>query len=738
MSLEGKVLSSVLNDKQIHVLLQGNVASLLKTHSDVWNFIQHHYEDNKSLPSHELVSEKFPDFDYYEQTDGTKYHLQELRSNYVENGVRTIIRNAAQFFQDGKVEAALDGMILNSATLKQMSSPVRDVDIKDTDSAVSHIETVVANREQGSLGIRTGLPAFDACLPAGIYPGHFGVLLAYPGIGKAMPLDTPVLTPDGWVNIGELSVGDKVIARNGHPTDVVGIPFEGEQDSYLVTLNDGGTVKCGPNHEWTVYSRDGKYKSGKAQIKTTAELIESGLHLNSPSRTSRNVPGYKWFLPTVDPVKHSEKDFSVEPYTLGILLGDGSMCRETVYFTTNDEFCAEEIQRRNPNLHVNKYARHLHTAQRYSITPRYMGAMRALGLNQNSHHKRVPQHYFFGSHKQRLDLLRGLMDSDGSVSVNKKAIFHSRNMGLAEDVQQLVWSLGGTAKISTHQRLNGIDITVSFWTPDNPFLLERKAVRYTVRDGYRAIKSIERVGSEKMRCISVADAEHLYVTKDYIVTHNSWMMAYLAVRAWLDGKTSMIISLEMTEEEVRDRLYTIIGKGTFSHRKLSAGYVDVEDFKDWHHKTFEGMPSIHIVASDAGAVTPSVVQGKIEQYKPDIVFLDYLNLMSPNGKVDGEIQKMKQLSTQLKMLAKNERVPIVAISSATPDDVTDMSSAPTLGQVAWSKQISYDADWLIALGREQNSDVIYMVFRKNRNGALGEFAVIVDFDKGLFTYKGID
>ena len=738
MNLEGKVLSSVLNDKQIHILLQGNAGALFKTHSDVWDFILHHYDGNKSLPSPDLIKDKFPDFDYYANTEGTKYHLEELRNHYLEDGVRSIIRNAAQFVQDGRIGEALDGMINYGSKIKQMATPVRDVDISDTEAAISHIQDVVANREKGSLGIRTGLPAFDACLPAGIYPGHLGILLAYPGIGKAMPMDTPVLTPDGWVNIGELSVGDKVIARNGHPTDVVGIPFEGEQDSYLVMLNDGGTVKCGPNHEWTVYSRDGKYKSGKAQIKTTAELIESGLHLNSPSRTSRNVPGYKWFLPTVDPVKHSEKDFSVEPYTLGVLLGDGYMCRETVYFTTNDEFCAEEIQRRNPNLHVNKYARCLNAAQRYSITPRYMGAMRALGLNQNSHHKRVPQHYFFGSHKQRLDLLRGLMDSDGSVSVNNKARFHSRNMGLAEDVQQLVWSLGGTAKISTHQRLNGTDITVSFWTPDNPFLLERKAVRYTVRDGYRAIKSIERVGSEKMRCISVADAEHLYVTNDYIVTHNSWIMAYLAVRAWLDGKTPMIISLEMTEEEVRDRLYTIIGSGLFSHRKLSAGYVDVDDFRDWHEKTFKGKPSIHIVASDAGAVTPSVVKGKIDQYKPDIVFLDYLNLMSPDGRFDGEIQKMKQLSTQLKMLAKSERVPIVAISSATPDDVTDMSSAPSLGQVSWSKQISYDADWLVALGREPNSDVMHMVFRKNRHGASGEFAIIVDFDKGLFTYRGID
>ena len=151
------------------------------------------------------------------------------------------------------------------------------------------------------------------------------------------------------------------------------------------------------------------------------------------------------------------------------------------------------------------------------------------------------------------------------------------------------------------------------------------------------------------------------------------------------------------------------------------------------------MPPIHIISSEgAGEITPSVVQGKIDQYKPDIIFLDYLNLMSSNDKAETETVKMKQLSRQLKLLAVSENVPIVAISSATPDDVTDMNSAPTLGQVAWSKQISYDADWLIALGRDANSDVVQIVFRKNRHGMLGEFYIIVDFDKGMFTYRGID
>jgi replicative DNA helicase len=95
---------------------------------------------------------------------------------------------------------------------------------------------------------------------------------------------------------------------------------------------------------------------------------------------------------------------------------------------------------------------------------------------------------------------------------------------------------------------------------------------------------------------------------------------------------------------------------------------------------------------------------------------------------------MKNLSRELKLLAISEEVPIIAISSATPDDVTDMNSVPTLGQTSWSRQIAYDADFLLALGRAANSDVIQAVFRKNRNGFLGEFMVQVDFDRGIFKY----
>jgi len=403
VNLEAKTLSAVLNDKQVHVLLQANVDTLLRTHNDIWQFIRNYYEQNQSAPPVDVVKEKFRDFDYSPDTGATKHHLEELRSEYLNDNIKILLRQTASDVQDGKASEALDALITETANLKRITSTVRDLDVSDIDDALAYFEQVKRLQESGSHGIYTGLAGFDNYLPAGITPGQFGVLLAYPAIGK------------------------------------------------------------------------------------------------------------------------------------------------------------------------------------------------------------------------------------------------------------------------------------------------------------------------------------------------SWMALYLAVQAWKNGKTPLIVSLEMTEAEVRNRIFAIIGQGMWSHRKLSKGDVETDMMKKWMHKTFDGKPSIHIISNEGiGEVTPSVLRGKIDQYKPDIVFVDYLNLMSANQRTDNEVVKMKNLSRELKLLAISEEIPVVAISSATPDDVTDMNSVPTLGQTSWSRQIAYDADWLLALGRAANSDVLEAVFRKNRNGFLGEFVVQVDFDSGRFVYKDFE
>ena len=688
MSLEGRVLSSVLNDKDIHVIMQANADELFVTHGDIWDFIKNHYDKYQSIPTPKIVLENHPDFDYEPEAVGTKYHLDALREHYIDSNTRMIVRKAAGLLQDGKSGDALDSMLNDATKLRSVTSHVRDVDAGNVDDAMAYYEKQIELKDRGSLGIYTGLKRFDDCLPSGIMPGHFGVILAYPAIGKAVAFDTPIATPQGWKNVQDIEPGDVVIGSNGQPTEVVAIKDWGKRDVCRVTFSDNTYVDVAPEHEWTVYSRDTWYNSKHTFVKETQELIADMTYARHSDVTRKPLP--KWCVPLVEPVQYDHADLPVDPYVLGTLIGDGAM--------SND-----------------------------------------LDMTVKSDSKFIPHNYMFASIEQRIDLLNGLFDTDGSCSESGQASYSTLSEQLSHDVAELIRSLGGIAIEYEYNRDDGkVDYVVKIRRLGiNPFSLSRKSERYINGNAARWITSIEHINDQEQRCIQVSADDHLFVTKDYLVTHNSWLMLYFAIQAWLHGKVPMIVSLEMTEAEVRNRIYTILGHGHFSHRNIASGNIDLEDFKMWHKRTFSGKPPIHIISSD-GDFSPHVLKGKIDQYKPDIVFLDYLNLMSSNdNKSDNETVKMKQLSRQLKLLAVSEEIPIVAISSATPDDVTDMNSVPTLGQVAWSKQISYDADWLIALGREVNSDIVNVVFRKNRHGELGEFLLRVDFDNGIFTYEGL-
>jgi replicative DNA helicase len=400
---EAKLISAVLQDKQVHVLLQANVDNILRTHGDVWNFIRNYSEANGTTPPTNLLIEKFRDFTPIDGVGATKYHLEELQAEYLTDSLKDILRTTAGEVQAGQGVKALEDIITKTSALKKNTSVIRDIDATDIEDAVAYYENIKRQNEIGSVGIKTGLAGFDNYLPAGITPGQLGVFLAYPGIGK------------------------------------------------------------------------------------------------------------------------------------------------------------------------------------------------------------------------------------------------------------------------------------------------------------------------------------------------SWMALYFAVQAWKQGKSPLIISLEMSETEVRNRVFTIMGEGLWSHRKLSAGLVETDDLRMWHKKELQGKPEFHIISNDGGGeVTPSVIRGKIDQYKPDLIIVDYLQLMSPNQKSDNETVRMKNLSRELKLMAIGEEMPIIAISSATPDDVNKLDTVPTLGQTAWSRQIAYDADWVLALGRATNSDIIECVFRKNRNGFMGEFMVQADFDKGWYKYKDFE
>ena len=402
-STESKVISALLEDKQMHVLLQADVEKLLRTHGDIWEFVRKYFEINQAVPPKELVIEKFRDFVIDENIGSTKHHLEELQGEYLTDSLKDILRVAAGEVQSGEGNKALEELITKTSELKKNTATIRDIDVTDLASTIAYFENVKAQRAMGITGIKTNLPGFDNYLPSGIMPGQLGVFLAYPGIGK------------------------------------------------------------------------------------------------------------------------------------------------------------------------------------------------------------------------------------------------------------------------------------------------------------------------------------------------SWMALYFAVQAWKQGKSPLVISLEMSETEVRNRVLTIMGEGLWSHRKISNGEIELDMLKKWYDVEMTGKPEFHIISNDSGGeINPSVLRGKIDQYRPDFIIVDYLQLMSPNQRSENEVVRMKNLSRELKLLAIGEEVPIIAISSATPDDVNDLSGVPTLGQTAWSRQIAYDADWVLALGRATNSDIIECAFRKNRNGFMGDFFVQADFDKGYYRYKDME
>jgi hypothetical protein len=177
---EAKVISAVLQDKQLHVLLQANVETLLRTHNDVWNFIRLYAENNGTVPPTSLVVEKFRDFEVIKDIGATKHHLEELQSEYLNDSLKDILRSAASEVQSGQGVTALEDLITKTSTLKKNTASIRDIDATDIDSALTYFENVKAQQALGNRGIKTGLPGFDNYLPSGIMPGQLVVFLAYP------------------------------------------------------------------------------------------------------------------------------------------------------------------------------------------------------------------------------------------------------------------------------------------------------------------------------------------------------------------------------------------------------------------------------------------------------------------------------------------------------------------------------------------------------------------------------
>jgi len=227
---------------------------------------------------------------------------------------------------------------------------------------------------------------------------------------------------------------------------------------------------------------------------------------------------------------------------------------------------------------------------------------------------------------------------------------------------------------------------------------------------------------------------HLIVMIGWPGRGKTWLSSYLACKAWEQGFKPMIISLEMTPENMRDRIYTMMGSGLFKASDFARGSIDMATFDDWGSKKFADKNNFILVSNEgSGEVTPAVVQAKIDQHKPDIVILDYHQLFADNQGSKAPTERNMNISKSFKALAMNNNIPIIDITAATMDDTSDQDGPPMLSQVAWSKAIEYDADMAIAVHKNPDSNVMEIVSRKNRHGTEFGFYIDWDLNRGIIT-----
>ena len=233
---------------------------------------------------------------------------------------------------------------------------------------------------------------------------------------------------------------------------------------------------------------------------------------------------------------------------------------------------------------------------------------------------------------------------------------------------------------------------------------------------------------------------HLIVAIGWPGRGKTWFTSYLACKAWEQGFKPMIVSLEMSPENMRDRIYTMMGSGLFKASDFAKGDVNIDQFDSWGKQKFLDKNGFILVSNEGmGEVNANTVQAKIDQHKPDLVILDYHQLFSDNKRSSGATERNMNISREFKMLAMTNNIPVIDITAATMDDVSDQDGPPMLSQVAWSKAIEYDADMAIAIHRYPDTNLIEVVSRKNRHGS--EFAFYLDWDinrgiiKELYDYN---
>ena len=616
-------------------------------------------------------------------------------------------------------------------------------------------------------GIPTGYDRFNE-FTSGFQSSDLIIIAARPSMGKAQPLDAKVLTKRGFVCMGSLKVGDELASVDGAPSRVIGIFPQGERQLYRIELSDGRGAECCAEHLWRVSYRGW----AEPRVISTERLMQ----MLKRQRYRRRL-----YIETFTGDFGDDADLPLDPWLLGVLLGDGSLHGSSVMFSTSSTDTLERVRCVvGPSfevVHAGAYDYRIVQAGpktrgygHRSANP-LKGALEALGIwGTHAHDKFIPKRYLTASLRSRTQLLAGLIDTDGWVEKWGSLRYASCSERLARDVVDLTRSIGGSAayfsKSSSYtyrdeRRAGRTSYVCNLQVPANiDFQLtgtkqQRRGPRTRVRR--LNICSIAPTRFSQTQCIAVSHPSQLYVTDGYTVTHNTSFMMNIAESIAIPAKDGQprppaqrlysvgVFSLEMSKEQIGLRILS--SESGVSNHLIRGGMLSDRNWRDLAEASSR-LAKARIFIDDTPGIDVMEMRAKARRLKMeaglDIVMVDYLQLMSVKGKIESRNQEISQISRGLKAIAKELQVPLVSLSqlSRRPEQRTG-DHRPQLADLRESGSIEQDADVVCFIYRDEvynketeEKGIAEIIIGKQRNGPIGDFKLVFRNDiTKFFNYE---
>lgn len=657
---------------------------------------------------------KFEPYQFVSIASNQTFDLGQYAARLHDLAIRRKFYEIGQYLVSNSYTEAEDILDVTNAVSDQLSSLFKSSSsvISTINEGLENVYHMINENMNGGkplTGTPTGFEKIDN-KSGGLQKSDLVIIAGETSQGKALRMDEKILTPNGWVLNKDIKVGDEVASIDGEKSIVLGVYPQGMKDIYKMTFTDGRVAFSSGDHLWEVGAST--FKSGN-RILTTLQIKE--MQENTSAFHNR------MYVPMFCGKFGEKKNFIIHPYILGVLIGDGCLSRGAT-FCNDDKFvlgkmrslCKMPIVKQSSDEGDKCPTYRISYGHNQKMTNIYHKELRQLGLlNHLAKDKFIPECYLNCCYEQRLELLNGLMDTDGEVDKYGGIHYSTVSERLANDVVYLCRSLGYRCSMFSHKSAigekiyeNHYRITIAGENEKNICTLPRRKERIKERKRINnVIRSIEYIGKEECQCIKVSHPRELFVISDFVVTHNtSLAVSIMRNAAYLGAKIAMY-SMEMKKEQITARILSMesgVPANEIMYSRLSESQLQSVD-KGIGKISGKGIYFDDRSTSNIDTILSSIRHMKLK-FGIDGAIVDYLQILNVNMKGANKEQQMGDVARRLKNLAKELDIWIIALSQLNRDT---MNPVPSLARLRDSGQIAEAADIVVLVYRPEVKNNCY-------------------------------